>query len=302
MKKYITKIAAFFGLVVLIDIFCGICFDFLFAKSKSGSTERISHIAEQTNEDVLIFGSSRAVHHYDATMIEKSLGISCYNCGFDGQGILLFYGLYQKIKKRYNPKVIVYDIQPNFDYLRGDNVKYLKTLRPYYWDEDIRSYISNVDKIEAVKDVSSMYRYNGIGVQTICDLSKKRGNNIKGYQPSKSKMVKEPIVDDAPLLKKENLDSVKMYYMEKFISECKKNGTKLIFVISPLYKRTNSIEYEPIKQMAMEKGIPFIDNTCFFGYNNEMNYFSDAVHLTQKGASVYTMRFAAQIKSILKIY
>lgn len=302
MKKFINKLVLFFGLVVLTDILCGLCFDFLFAHAKSGSTERIAHIAEQTNEDILIFGSSRAVHHYDATMIEKSLGKSCYNCGFDGQGILLFYGLYQMINRRYRPKVIVYDIQPNFDYLKGDNIKYLKTLRPYYWNQKIRSYISDVDKIEAVKDVSSMYRYNGIGVQTLCDLSKARVNNIKGYQPSESKMVKEPIVDDKPFVHDEKLDTVKIHYMEKLIRECKENGTKLIFVISPLYKRTNSIEYEPIRKIAKANGIPFIDNTSFFGHNTEMSYFSDAVHLTKEGASVYTERFIDQIKPFVENY
>ena len=205
MKKFINKLVLFFGLVVLTDILCGLCFDFLFAHAKSGSTERIAHIAKQTNEDMLIFGSSRAVHHYDATMIEKSLEKSCYNCGFDGQGILLFYGLYQMINRRYRPKVIVYDIQPNFDYLKGDNIKYLKTLRPYYWNQKIRSYISDVDKVEAVKDVSSMYRYNGIGVQTLCDLSIARVNNIKGYQPSESKNLKEPIVQDKTFDNHQNL-------------------------------------------------------------------------------------------------
>lgn len=253
MKKFINRLVFFGGLVVLTDILCGLCFDFLFAHAKSGSTERVVHIAEQTNEDILIFGSSRAVHHYDATMIEKALGKSCYNCGFDGQGILLFYGLYQKISERYSPEVIIYDIQPNFDYLKGDNIKYLKTLRPYYWDKEIRSYISDVDRIEAVKDVSSMYRYNGISVQTLCDLSKARVNNIKGYQPSESKMVKEPVVDDNPFVPNEKLDTVKINYMKKFIRECKENGTRLIFVISPLYKRTNSIEYEPIKKNSKGK-------------------------------------------------
>ena len=56
----------------------------------------------------------------------------------------------------------------------------------------------------------------------------------------------------------------------------------------------------PIKKIAKANGVPFIDNTSFYGHNTEMNYFSDAVHLTKEGASVYTERFIEQIKPFIE--
>ena len=59
-------------------------------------------------------------------MISDSLGVSCYNAGESGCGIILAYGRLLMILERYTPKAIIYEVTPDFDYLDGkDNHKYL---------------------------------------------------------------------------------------------------------------------------------------------------------------------------------
>ena len=156
MKKFIDKLLVLVLLLVGLDICFGMVMDDMYQHAKSGTTSKSTYIANKTNEDVLIFGSSRAVHHYNPQIIEDSLGMSCYNCGYDGNGILLNYGYYQMIIERYAPKVIVYDVIGEFDFLPGDNLRFLKGLRPFYKNNMIREYIAGIDNIESIKDFSSL--------------------------------------------------------------------------------------------------------------------------------------------------
>lgn len=299
MKKFIIRMLVLALLLVGIDVCFGLVMDYMYQHAKSGATSKSTYIANKTNEDILIFGSSRAVHHYNPQIIEDSLGMSCYNCGYDGNGILLNYGYYQMIVDRYAPKVIVYDVMPEFDLTTGDNIKYLKGLRPYYWIGRTKDYITEIDYREMVKDYCSMYRYNGIAIQTLMDFTMSRKMANKGFKPSQNHMVKEPEINDTPSNNMRDIDVIKIKYLSSFIDLCQSNGTKLVFVISPLYKRTNSNEYEPLRQLVVQKNVILIDNTLFAGHNTETQYFSDAVHLTSSGADEYTRIFAKQLEIIL---
>ena len=73
MKKFLVKTALFIILVLVIDAALGAGFRYLVPHAKGGDTGRIEYICHRTSEDLLIFGSSRAVHHYDPFLLEDSL-------------------------------------------------------------------------------------------------------------------------------------------------------------------------------------------------------------------------------------
>ena len=87
MKKYIAKIFIFFVIMVSLDVVVGVLSDYLVTNAKSGATQKSEYICEKTKEDILIFGSSRAVHHYNPLIIQDSLNMTCYNCGYDACGM-----------------------------------------------------------------------------------------------------------------------------------------------------------------------------------------------------------------------
>jgi hypothetical protein len=58
-------------------------------------------------------------------IIQDSLNMTCYNCGYDACGIITAYGLLRTLYKRYTPKVILYEVTPKFDCLEGDNFSFL---------------------------------------------------------------------------------------------------------------------------------------------------------------------------------
>ena len=87
MKKYLTKIALLFVIIILCDYAFGIGMDYVVNHISVGGQGRDNHICNESAEDILVFGSSRAIHHYNAKMLEDSLHMTCYNCGNDGSGI-----------------------------------------------------------------------------------------------------------------------------------------------------------------------------------------------------------------------
>ena len=98
MKKYIRNILLFFVAIVVIDLLFGVVCQYLNDHSKGGGIKSRYYVCKESNEDVLIFGSSRAKHHYVPDIIEDSLSMTCYNTGEDGNGIIV--RLYEVANKR----------------------------------------------------------------------------------------------------------------------------------------------------------------------------------------------------------
>ncbi len=101
--------------------------------ANSGDSQRTNLICNIVTDPIIILGSSRAENHYNSNIIADTLGMSCYNCGMSGNGILLNYGFYAMIMERYRPKFIIYDYYVGGDLLKADdNHKYTAGLKAYY--------------------------------------------------------------------------------------------------------------------------------------------------------------------------
>ena len=92
---------------------------------------------------IIILGSSHAVRHYVPSVIQDSLGLTCYNCGEPGCGIIPAYARYKMVAERNKPKLVIYEVTPGYDYLVSDDYsKYLGKVRQYseknLWQNYIR--------------------------------------------------------------------------------------------------------------------------------------------------------------------
>ena len=289
MKKFIVKLACFFVVVAAIDYMAGIVFPYLVAHAKGGDNKRNNYICLETNEDILIFGSSRAIHHYHPTIISDSTGMTCYNCGQDGNGIILNYGRLLMIENRYHPKIIIYDVQNTFDLTAGeDNHKYLAWLKVYYDQEGIGDVFASVDSKEKYKMMSNMYRYNSKCVQIVSDcIHPMQPFGINGYRPLNEKMDSMKINRKASKsVSAPEWDDLKIAYIHRFIDLAK--DSKLIFVMSPIWYGMDESQYEIIRTICRERNIPFYDfaNNPKYVHHNE--YFKDGSHMNSVGAEEFT--------------
>ena len=292
--KFIRKIALFFLLLIVLDFSIGQAFNYMSVHSKGGYVAHHNHIIDKTHEDILIFGSSRAIHHYNPEIISKDLNMTCYNAGQDGNGIILFYGWWKLISQRYSPKIIIYDVTTEFDLQKNDNHKYIGWLKELYDREPIPEIFEAVDNTERVKMLSRTYRYNSKFQQIAADyfhpIYKVKGN---GFLPL------EGVLDTMRITKKksENMiqfDSLKINYLAKYIEDVGKS--QIIFVHSPIWYGLDTAKLQPIKELCAKNNVPFFDysNDSEFVHNN--NLFKDGAHLNAKGADIFTAKFVDDLK------
>ena len=299
------KLSLFAILFVVADKAVGLLATYLFDHARSGATEKNKYIADRTNEDLLIFGSSRGVHHYDPRIFEDSLGVTCYNCAYDGCGIITAYGLLVSLTEHYTPKAIIYDVMPNFDYIQDGepNAKYLGPLKLLALGGGVKhgldSIFVDVAANEKWKMKSNMYKINSKLIQLLTENLVERNITVKGYLPMNKEMQQEPAIRETGL--PTAIDGLKEHYLLKFIQLCKQKGVNLVFYASPSYRKTLDYQFDYIKELSDKEGICFVNHYCDTSFVQNPNYFYDSVHMNQRGATAYSSVVAAELRDSLDI-
>lgn len=306
MKKFILKVILFFALAAVVDIICGESFELLRCRARGGQTFKNEYLFNTSKDDILVLGSSRANHHYIPSIITDSLGLTCYNAGVQGCGIIPAYIYYHIVCDRNKPKLVLYEVTPNYDYLKdqGGYSKYLGAVRQYA-DIDV---VKNVnrdfsDVLEPFRLLSRMYRNNSCLIKNVKDILLP-APNYNGYDPLHGKMRSNAIKQNEET-KSNNVniivDSLKLFYVEKLLTEIINDGVGLVCIVSPRFDPLSTgidDQYTPIKEMCKKYGVPFIDNTNSVGIADEMALFQDYGHLNDNGAKKYT----SSLVPILKQY
>lgn len=292
MNKFFFKIVLFFVALFIMDRALGMVFDYMGKNAKGGYIGHHNYVTDKVNEDILIFGSSRAIHHYNPQILTDSLGLTCYNCGQDGNGIILFYGLWQMIKEHHLPQMIIYDVNTDFDLYEGENnQKYLGWLRADYNRPGVKQVFADVDPTEKYKMMSMLYRYNSKFMQNITDFVHPIfGIEGNGFLPLDGEMDRMKVridIDKEKVIP--SVDSLKIAYINKLIDEIDEmDSVQLLFVASPTWYETEQMDYEPIREICNKRNIKFVDYSSNEKYVQQDKWFKDGVHLNAQGADEFT--------------
>ena len=301
MKNLVCKIILFFTIVLIIDIFVGIVCNSLHTSSKGGLSKGLNDLLNKDVYDIIVFGSSRAHHHYDTPMISDSLGLDVYNAGYDGNGIILAYGLLNLISERYLPSMIIYDVEPTFDINIYQNDKkytrYINFLKPYYNDKAISEIIKDISLTEYILLHSSLYRYNTSAISLLIDNLITRKTDIYGYEPLYGSMcsTSRTVVDDSV-----EVDFFKLKYLSKLIEFCQVNNIPLVFTASPHYDVLDSEIFEPAVDLCRKYNVPFLNYYDSEYFRTNISYFKDPMHLNAKGAREFSKLFVSDILPIIE--
>ena len=291
------KLLLFAALFIFADVVLGAILSNLRDNVQYGRIRRIRYIAEEQQTDIVIMGSSRAVHHYDPDIITEITDLSCYNAGFDGNGILLNYPLLTEITKRYSPKLIIYDLAEGFDLLaRDDNHKFISIIKPFYgkYPETVNVF-DDVDKTEKYKMLSKMYQYNSNWFSVILGLLPHDDGQVNGYDPRGGRIKDDQLIpanrfDGA-------FDDIKIKYMYKFIENCKESKVPLVFVISPYLLEKQSYVLNGFIEYCSDNQVSLWDYRDVF--LNDRNLFYDGSHMNQDGASAFSEMVGERITEFL---
>ncbi len=298
MKQYLIKISLFFIIVVVVDVIWGIACQYMNDHSKGGGVKSRYYVCKESNDDVLVFGSSRAKHHYVPCIIEDSLGLTCYNAGEDGNGIILCYGFLKMITRRYSPKLIIYDVS-EFDIYKDDNMKYLDLMKPYYYEPGIDSIFWSVRPKTKFMMLSNLYRYNTTCLRVFGNYIRPMNNYPKGYCALNKTMDYEPDIQQD---EKQEIDTLKIQYFEKFIRLAQSNGIMLLCCVSPSYKAPiDEGKFNPVKHLCKQYDVPFLYYGAEPEITNNRDLFQDRVHLNDKGARLFSAKTVFWIMNNLHI-
>lgn len=302
MRTFLRKVLLFFLVVVIVDLLFGVVFQYMNDHSKGGGVKSRYYVCKESNEDVLIFGSSRAKHHYVPDIIEDSLKLSCYNTGEDGNGIIYCYGVLKMITSRYTPKLIVYDVS-GYDIYQDDNMKYLDLMKPYYYETGIDSIFWRVEPKTRLMMLSNIYRFNTTCLRVAGNFFRPMAVYPKGYSALTGVMNYEPILNEEASTTQSNqkVDSLKLAYFERFILTTKELGITLVCCVSPTYKGKESDPYyNPIEQLCNKYDIPFLYYGGDKGIVINKELFLDKTHMNNIGATSYSCRIGGDLKRLFK--
>jgi len=291
---FLFKVLFFLCILFFIDLVIGNLLKHYYFKQQSGWLYRTTYAIETTRADLLIFGASRANHHYYTSMIEEQLGKSTYNTGRDGNAIFYHYAVLQSILKRYTPKIAILDISHGEFQQNKDSYDRISSLLPYYNSHpEIQHIVQLKSNNEQLKLISKIYPYNSLLFQIIAGNTKfnrtrESRNDINGYVPLSHVWSGDVVYEDK--FRSYEIDTLKIHYFKLFINDCVKSGIQLFIVISPYYVKFGGSDHS----LTIAHNIAKLNHIPFFDFSNDSSFLStpdiyaDESHLNDSGARLYT--------------
>lgn len=299
-RLFVSRLLVFLLILFATDLLIGTLLRNFYFRQQSGPDFETIYAVEKSNEDMLIFGSSRARHHYYPPIFEENLDMSVYNTGRNGVRLLYYSGVLQAVLSRYVPKIIVLDI---FQYeFEEHTVSYdqLACLLPFYNNHpEIRSTVELRGQFERVKLFSNIYPFNSSIVSIALgntEYNKKKEEIIQGYSPLRRTMKNGPVVENNKIDYK--IDSIKVKAYEQFILDCKNRGVQLFITCSPYFNSFENIDpsMKIARQVAAKYNVPFWDFSTDSRFAGKPGEFYDLLHLNHDAAIRYSEVVALKIK------
>lgn len=293
LRRFLKSLGIIALALVVLDFAIGNTLRHYYFKQKRGPLYRSTYAIDSTKADMLVFGSSRAIHHYVPEVFESKLNTTFNNCGRDACNLIYSIAIASAMLDRYTPKHVVIELNPN-EFSVSEEGK-LSPLLPYHDNPTIHGFLKYNSKTEGVKLWSKMYPYNSMLVHIIAgDLSLAPPDD-KGYIALDGHMDYYPI----PAYSQTTINYDRVNLLDKLLSRLHQKHVQTSLVISPIYA---SFAEPDIQVSEVKKLVSKYDNVSFFNYENDPDFahyylFKDGVHLNKIGATKFSEDLAAKLVS-----
>jgi len=261
------------------------------------------------DDEIYIYGSSRAWVHFDPEIIEEGLNMTTYNFGVDGHSFWIQYLRHKKLfLKKNKPKIIILSLG-NFSLYKRPDLYNKDQFLPYVFDKDIREFTKRYKGFSYFEYRLPMLRYFGrnkiIKQSLFNEFSEEEIFRDKGFRGVNRTWTAdfEKARGSSNYIEVE-IDEDSLILLEKFIEECTKEKVKLIFVFSPeyiegqLFVRNRGDVIQTYKGLTNRNDIVFLDYSddelCF-----EKKFFYNSQHLNSIGAKKFSEKLTEDLKRIL---
>ncbi len=296
--------------VFAVDWVIGFGLEKLYFSLQRGQFAQTTYALDKASPDILVFGSSRAQHHYSSDILSNELGLSIYNAGRDGQFLPYYCAVQDVILERKTPKIIILDV--NIWELGPNEQKYMKLaqLLPYVAEHPVlKKYTAEISEYENLKFISKTYPYNSTLLISVYDhLFKSDGpiddrgysaltGNVSETMFNKYNTEKE-VYDKKRATQNIEIDQNAVTYYHQFLQKTKDLNIKTYVIISPtILKEPKTEEKSLLESISKEyDNVTFLDYAIDSTYNSHYQLFSDEFHLNTAGAERFSKELADLIK------
>lgn len=305
MKNFVKSIVLFYFIWFVITGFIDLYYTKDIKKQhirEIDTWERI--LGDSIDANVFIIGSSRAMSHYNPSIIDSITGLNSYNFGLDGKTIESDIMLYNILKKHITdyPKYVIWDIffgSFSFASKFGD-----QQYTPYLFNQEIWESINNENvHFTLVDKYIPLLRY---WRKKVFPIYNGFHNAQKGYSNLNERWSPEEILEAIKNPLEYPIEQKLALRFKQTIRDLKANETKVILVFSPFYyeglvgaANISSI-IDSIQLYANELQCPLYiftnDPICY-----DTSYFYNAWHMNEKGATIFSKKIAHIIDSLENI-
>ncbi len=258
------------------------------------SIGKLNHYLKVKDElDLIVFGSSRANHHVDPTLLTTP----SFNMGVNGKMIAYFATL-MKLLPKGKEQIILLHIDPSnayINYYKAGDLRFLSTKYNRY--ETIKMETDRMGQQNILQKFYWSLSYNGmiLGILKNYFSPNYDYKNYWGYDPIYPSNPQRKIFEEILKTEKEitcqdtlTLDEIHQIYLEEIKLFCDKNNKQLIVFTSPEYNDNCKNDNLQFSALMKKMGFTYYDFSDFFKTNNSISYWKDKLHLSNKGAEIFT--------------
>lgn len=290
-RTFLIRMMVFILIVFAADLLTGEALRHYYFSQDSGQLYRTTYSVESTEAETLVFGSSRANHHYKPGVLADRTGMEVYNAGREGNFIFYHYGVLSAVLERYNPEIVILDfVRGEFMY-NSASYDRLSSLLPYYRSHpEMRETIRLKSNYERLKLISGIYPFNSMlltiaaGNTGLYDSEEVEN----GYVPLYGKWEKERDAANDPGIY--GIDNVAVETYRSFLEDCVGAGIDVYVFCSPVFVdyANDDISVLMGRRIADELGVSFTDLTSEPELTSDPGLYWDVYHLNDRGAKKYS--------------
>ena len=300
LKSFFYSCGIFVLLVIAGDQVVGLYLEHLLRHQKKGDFHEMAYALRDVDEEVLIFGSSRAVRHYDPNIIDDSLELSTFNIGKVGNTLLYSDAVFSQVLTYHKPKMVVLDVSP-IEFAKSERERGEKSMMNALLKYDHLPAIQ--DRLEDLspKDVLlsklfRTYKFNSaLYTLLINDSGKSKLEESKGFEARKGAKVNDHLVLEDNSDYQEDPEMVKTFH--NFLANAKKHNVELHVVISPTTLKQTHTSVAKLKSITQEYGFDFIDLSFHPDFRNAALYY-DKTHLNAAGAKKFSEMLGGKLDRV----
>lgn len=297
VKKLLIFSISFILTVYMVDAALSALLEQAYSRMKGGERGRADFAIRKSRADLYIFGSSRALGHYDPKIFYSVLKKKSYNAGRPAQSILYHLSLFKLILARHTPDIVILDL--NETELIYDYKKYelMSSLLPYYSEPTVKETLTKIDSRYKFNNYFSVLKYNSsIGAIIYRSVFSKNDESMDGFIPYKGFRSSSEIVNDN-CNDSLNIDPKLVQSLMEFQKLCKEKGIRLVIAISPRFAtyKCKQIDLLYLQEEVQRLGIEFLDYSSNRRFIENKAFMYDVAHLNETGAKEYSHEIASYL-------